>query len=690
MSISTANGPSPQDFYWAKASDIQPPQTLSLAGNTLALSGGGGAVAVNAATSVALSTQKLTAVTYDTGLLETNVAGVLNVGLGSAIGSTRVEGGKVVIQRDPGEPQIEFVKGLGVERIKYDGTKLLMGSVGISGEIYDNFGSPGAAGQQLQSSGPGLPFVWGAGSGVGLTAVVAGTNIGVDNTNPIAPVVSVAISSNLDMSGQNIVNGNDITLKGANPSVNFQNIAGTDRAFLDYADLSDKVTLSGLNVVAEAVGAGRGHRMILDAAGAALTSQDADVTLQRSQTGLGIRTIATLEDAGVIQVGAPGIGTDPSISFVPTTGSAASIANTGSAMSITSANKLDINAITELNAGGAECDVNIGDNAGAGGQAKINVINAGGSSIITLGIINGSTQVTLEDTNGGTIALVAPESFLELRKGGQGGLLQLGRDSLTSVPTVRLQSGIEPTEFLSMSYNSTTSKGTIETGTNGQLDIMCPLILTATAGSTIDLNAGASINLGAITQYNTPAGVQVNVQADVDNLDQVLTNNAYVPMTWYKRDIGFAIDPAQSLAFSTGGFVWRYSGLYTTTNGESRYCGALRFQIDVNISAEDMNDTIVWWVRLFNNSNSAEYYSTDFPDERFGFIADRVVNPSSGVRNQCVSFSSTFNLDPGFTGQPIPVDGETLEIQVYGWGTTSTSTSRAQVSATIRPLRNLV
>jgi hypothetical protein len=131
MSISTANGPSPQDFYWAKASDIPPAQVLSQTGNTVSLSGGGGSVNVASTTSVASSAQKTTAITYDTGLLETNVAGVLNVGLGSAIGSTRVEGAKIVIQRDPGEPQIEFVKGVAVERIKFDGTKLLMGNVDI-------------------------------------------------------------------------------------------------------------------------------------------------------------------------------------------------------------------------------------------------------------------------------------------------------------------------------------------------------------------------------------------------------------------------------------------------------------------------------------------------------------------------------------------------------------------------------
>jgi hypothetical protein len=190
-------------------------------------------------------------VTYEPGLLETRVDGALNIGVGSAIGSTQIVGATVNISRDSVNPAIVMSRQdiLGEGRIEYDGTKLLMGAIGISGEVYDSFGSPGAAGQQLQSSGPGLPFVWGAGSGVGLTAVVAGSNIGVDNTNPIAPVVSVAISSTLDMSGQEMINASDITLRGATSGVNFKDTLGADQGDLTYIESNDRLRLQSGNVL---------------------------------------------------------------------------------------------------------------------------------------------------------------------------------------------------------------------------------------------------------------------------------------------------------------------------------------------------------------------------------------------------------------------------------------------------------
>jgi hypothetical protein len=330
----SSGGLLPEDFYFALKSDIAPPQVLSQNANTVSLSGGGGAVNIASTSAVALSTQKLTAVTYDTGLLETNVAGILNVGLGSAIGSTRVEGAKIVIQRDLADPQIEFVKGVNVERIKYDGTKLLMGPVGIDGEIYDNFGSPGAAGQQLQSSGPGLPFVWGAGSGVGLTAVVAGSNIGVDNTNPIAPIVNVAISSTLDMLGQEITNALDVTIKGTNPSVDFENSTGVQKAALDYVELTDKITLTGTNVVMESTGTGA-PRVILDttygtgvevradnlpvrvrrySAGGTTVNNEIDLAGSGISMAIGGATQVSMGGAGNIGVG--GSGSDGSVFLV--------------------------------------------------------------------------------------------------------------------------------------------------------------------------------------------------------------------------------------------------------------------------------------------------------------------------------------------------------------------------------------
>jgi hypothetical protein len=55
--------------------------------------------------------------------------------------------------------------------------------------ILDAFGR-GAAGQIITSSGPNNEWVWGTGGNGRLTAITAGTNITVDNTNPIAPIIS--------------------------------------------------------------------------------------------------------------------------------------------------------------------------------------------------------------------------------------------------------------------------------------------------------------------------------------------------------------------------------------------------------------------------------------------------------------------------------------------------------------------
>lgn len=555
-------------YFFALKNDPGVGQTLSLTGDTLAISGGNSVDVANA-TTVSTSKVKLTAQTYIAGFNTTNFTGDVRsegrvisappLGLGTAT----LNGGlaNVTITGIAGNnPSVLFEKSVDKASIVYNGADILMSTIKVStisvnAEIYDSFGSPGSAGMQLQSSGPGLGTVWGAGSGVGLTAVIAGSNIAVDNTNPIAPIVSLAINSTINMNGFNIVNGNDILLKGTNPSVDFFNSANVQKAGLDYVESSDKITLSCTDVVAESLGAGRGHRMILDAAGAALTSQDADTTLQRSQTGLGIRTIATLEDNGVIQIGTAGIGTNPSIALVPNAGTLATIGNVAGTMSMT-------------------------------------------SDIITL-----------------------------------------------STP---------------------------------------------------------SVLLGGITTYNTGAGVQNTVFADVNNLDEILTNNAYVPMTNYASGIAFTINPTQTIAFDTnsmpGGqlFRWRYSGQFGPSGlgGRSRYCGALRFQVDVNIASRswDIPDTIIWWVELNDTINGQVYQAQDFgtSGDRYGYITTSQINPTNSEICHSVSFSSIFDLDTSVTGQPTPDDGDDCYFTVYGWGNGTTTTNRANVSVSIRPMRNLL
>jgi hypothetical protein len=124
-----------------------------------------------------------------------------------------------------------------------------LSTVKLAYEVLDSFGNPGAAGQQLQSSGPGLPVVWGAGSGVGLTSVVGGTNIVVDSTNPISPIVNVGIKSDLNMNLSTITNCADIELRGSTAGVNFKDTAGADKGDLTYIESSDRLRLQSGNVL---------------------------------------------------------------------------------------------------------------------------------------------------------------------------------------------------------------------------------------------------------------------------------------------------------------------------------------------------------------------------------------------------------------------------------------------------------
>jgi hypothetical protein len=176
MSITTANGSSPQDFYWAKDSDIPPAQVLSQAGNTVSLSGGGGSVNVASTTSVALSAQKTTAITYNTGLLETNVSGVLNVGLGSAIGSTRVEGGNVVISRTDAPPALEFTSGANTGTIEYDASGSIFGNPALITNVNEFQVATGATTRVAMGYDAGVSASYVSASGGNLFLGEAGAN----------------------------------------------------------------------------------------------------------------------------------------------------------------------------------------------------------------------------------------------------------------------------------------------------------------------------------------------------------------------------------------------------------------------------------------------------------------------------------------------------------------------------------
>ena len=509
--------------------------------------------------------------------------------------------------------------------------------------------------------------------------------------NPISvPPSPFLITQGLTVNGAISAVSGDVNIKGATPSVNYQDSTGTQKATVDYNESQNKLTAFGRNVVLDTDGTGYPRVLLENNVGATVRTDDKPVRLRRySATGTTLQTDLALNANGQATLTAPVLG-DNAVLRLETNGG-----NNGEIIIDQVNNAMLIKAGT-LNLNPANGNVAIVPNVGdipvlalqsSSGTNLVQIIANDTSSLVDV-IAETGYAMNLQTTNNNiTFTANGAATSITLSSDNTAASMSLASNTSISAPDINVTAS---TGNISISSNGSGTQVYLSgDGGNSSVSIDSTVnIATASSGS-ITLTT-PSVLLGGITTYDTPAGVQVNVQADVDNLDQVLTNNAYVPMTWYKRDIVFTIDPAVSLAFQTSDFIWRYSGLYGTTNSESRYCATLKFQIDINISAEDLSDTIVWWVKLFNINTSAPYYSIDFPDERFGFIADRVINPYNGARNQCISFSSTFNLDPGFTGQAIPVDGEVMRIEVYGWGTTSTTTSRAQVSATIRPLRNMV
>jgi hypothetical protein len=224
------------------------------------------------------------------------------------------------------------------------------------------------------------------------------------------------------------------------------------------------------------------------------------------------------------------------------------------------------------------------------------------------------------------------------------------------------------------------------------------LYVTAAAGVSITANGG-QLALTANFEGNAGAGdiaiagrTAFNFDgrqfatSDLNKGEQIASNNAYVPMTWYKNDISFTIDATHTLAFDGPDFIWRYSGIFGPAGltSESAFCSSKRVQVDVSVAAEDFNDDVVWWVVLRDDTNATDYNARDFINERFGFINVRQTNPSNGLKNQTFSFSTVFDM--ASTGSP-PNDGDTCKFRLFGYGTTTTTTPRAQVSLTVRPLR---
>lgn len=169
LPASVTSGPNnPDDFYFALAGSVGGPQVLAQSGNTVSLTGGGGAVNISTTTAVATSTQKLTGTSYVAGIQSTQFAGQVIVD-GGASGLSRLTGGTVEITRDLVNPRIVMSRDdiLGQGIIEYDGSgsRFVMPSVELREQVYDSTGNAGVSGELLISQGAGAPWIWSSAGG---------------------------------------------------------------------------------------------------------------------------------------------------------------------------------------------------------------------------------------------------------------------------------------------------------------------------------------------------------------------------------------------------------------------------------------------------------------------------------------------------------------------------------------------
>jgi hypothetical protein len=112
----------------------------------------------------------------------------------------------------------------------------------------------------------------------------------------------------------------DVVIKGTNPSVDFKNSSDVEKASLGYVELTDKITLSGTNVVLESLGAGA-PRVLLDSTGgnATIRADDIDVRLQRfNGTGTTLNTELALTGSGTVDIKAAVSAANPTLKLTNT------------------------------------------------------------------------------------------------------------------------------------------------------------------------------------------------------------------------------------------------------------------------------------------------------------------------------------------------------------------------------------
>ncbi len=127
----------------------------------------------------------------------------------------------------------------------------------------------------------------------------------------------------------------DLQLKGANGSVDFYNSSNVQKAALNYAELTDKVTMVAANVVLDTTSAGY-PRVILEGSGLTVRTDDLPVKLERyDATGSAIDTELALSGSGTVALKASVSAANPTLKLTNTdTSISASLNYDGSSVNL--------------------------------------------------------------------------------------------------------------------------------------------------------------------------------------------------------------------------------------------------------------------------------------------------------------------------------------------------------------------
>jgi hypothetical protein len=322
----------------------------------------------------------------------------------------------------------------------------------------------------------------------------------------------------------NITTNGDVVIKGTNPSVDFKNTSNVQKASLDYVQLTDKVTLTGQNVIMESLGAGA-PRILLDSTGgnATMRADDIDVRLQRfNGTGTTLNTELALTGSGTVNIKAPVSAANPTLKLT----------NADTSMSAS----LDYDSFS-VNLRAPEVPIYLQYLDGTGTNTNYLLVGAnsvnvnisdggGGSSVVEFGV--GSIAIKSD------FGVGAPILSLIDTGSSNGGSIDYGGNALN------ITNSAGPITLYAVDVNATATTGSVSIQTNNPDTSISMGVNSGTAGMSItDLGgfnnieasaAGANLTVGnAIDPFHIPsiimsANGNANQLKVTDNRTEIVGN----------------------------------------------------------------------------------------------------------------------------------------------------------------------